>query len=66
MLVRSFIVIILKVSNNLLMTSNIGHLNTLELPDPKIIMGGEGNLQNELKTPKTKVKSIINITSQPF
>lgn len=45
---------------------NIGHLNTLELPDPKIIIGGEGNLQNELKTPKTKVKSIINITSQPF
>lgn len=45
---------------------NIGHLNTLELPDPKIIIGGEENLQNELKTPKTKVKSIINITSQPF
>lgn len=45
---------------------NIGHLNTLELPDPKIIIGTEETLQNELKTIKTKVKSIINITSQPF
>ncbi len=45
---------------------NIGHLNTIELPDPKIIVVNDITLNDELKSPKTKVKSIINITSQPF
>ena len=45
---------------------NISHLNTIELPDPKIIVANDEILNNELKTAKTKLKSTINITSQPF